>query len=163
MLSSKILQRCHKRNVLSNIPQSCFPKLYFSLNVKTLLDEKIPLETNESQADHFGSLGERSKSKVSGQIANKNVKVVKIKKRPELDRYHEADVFGNLSEKKPIWYPDFKEKPIVDNDASDNSEVVRNISRKFRNPEVYLENMKQLVSEKRVMLTFAFGTKKKCI
>ncbi|KAG8183529.1 hypothetical protein JTE90_003877 [Oedothorax gibbosus] len=136
-------------------------KQYFirngSLSFTTLtspeIDENKSLESNKNNADNFGTLRKSIESKFKTRrvpSADQNVKVVKIKKRPDFDRYHETNVFGNLSDKKPIWYPDLEEESIVDNDISDDSVIVRNISRKFRNPEVYLENMKQLVSEKKL-------------
>ncbi|CAL1279940.1 unnamed protein product [Larinioides sclopetarius] len=110
--------------------------------------------SNEDSSNTFGSLRkplESSKKKVkSRSITDKDVKVIKIKNKPTFDKVNDPDVFGNLSNNHPVWYPDINEEPIVDNDLSDDSTIVRNISKHYRDPNVYLEKMKSLVKEKKL-------------
>ncbi|GBM20867.1 Pentatricopeptide repeat-containing protein 1, mitochondrial [Araneus ventricosus] len=111
--------------------------------------------SNEDSSNTFGSLQkplEHSKMKVKSRpITDKrDVKVIKIRNRPTFNKINDPDVFGNLSNKQPVWYPDINEEPIVDNDQSDDSIIVRNISKHYRDPHVYLEKMKSLVKEKKL-------------
>ncbi|KAF8774858.1 pentatricopeptide repeat-containing protein 1, mitochondrial-like [Argiope bruennichi] len=111
--------------------------------------------SNEDSEDTFGSLQkrlERSKKNVRSKPSTdkKDVRIIKIKTKPKFDKCNDPDVFGNLSNKHPVWYPDINEEPILDNDQSDNSTFVRNISKQYRDPHVYLDKMKGLVMEKKL-------------
>ncbi|GIX78805.1 pentatricopeptide repeat-containing protein 1, mitochondrial, partial [Caerostris extrusa] len=107
----------------------------------------------EDKGDIFGSLRkplERTKfnRNLKSHGDKKDVKIIKIKNKPKLNQFNNPDVFGKLSDKNPVWYPDIHKNSIIDNDQSDDSVIVRNISKYHKDPKVYLEQMKHLVLEK---------------
>ncbi|GIY72548.1 pentatricopeptide repeat-containing protein 1, mitochondrial [Caerostris darwini] len=109
----------------------------------------------EDKGDIFGSLRkplERTKfnRNLKSRGDKKDVKVIKIKNKPKPNQFNNPDVFGKLSDKNPVWYPDIHKKSIIDNDQSDDSVIVRNISKYHKDPKVYLEKMKHLVLEKKL-------------
>ncbi|XP_015929142.2 pentatricopeptide repeat-containing protein 1, mitochondrial [Parasteatoda tepidariorum] len=107
--------------------------------------ETAPSHQDDS-SDSFGTL---KKSLEKCKKVSTNKRVVRIKKFSPR-KTDGANVFGKLSDKDPMWYPDIREVPKIDNDQTDDSTMVRNISRWYRDPTAYLEKMKTLVKEKRL-------------
>ncbi|GFW39154.1 hypothetical protein TNCV_1831441 [Trichonephila clavipes] len=46
---------------------------------------------------------------------------------------------------------DISEDSAVDNDLSDDSIIIRNISKQYKDPKEYMQKMKSLVSEKKMV------------
>ncbi|GFT42837.1 pentatricopeptide repeat-containing protein 1, mitochondrial [Nephila pilipes] len=111
--------------------------------------------TNVDSRNVFGSLRKplekRKVTFISKTTKDKiDVKVIRIKNRPKFHPSNDPDIFGNLSNKNPVWYSDVSESSAVDNDLSDDSTVIRNISKQYKDPKEYLSKMKSLVSEKKI-------------
>ncbi|GFR14731.1 pentatricopeptide repeat-containing protein 1, mitochondrial [Trichonephila clavata] len=144
----------------TNLHQKCRFKLVNNYSTVASVDETEVSSTSKSDSENvdkgdiFGSLRkplEKTKIKSNAKFTNdKNVKVVRIRNRPKFDSSNDPDVFGNLSNKNPIWYSDISEDSAVDNDLSDDSTIIRNISKQYKDPNEYLQKMKSLVSEKRI-------------
>ncbi|KFM62481.1 Pentatricopeptide repeat-containing protein 1, partial [Stegodyphus mimosarum] len=129
----------------------------------TSYERKIP---NESKSDTFGTLKrniekkkknikfqaeeslERSKSKINNMRFQ--VERTRVKRKVKFPTKDEGNIFGNLSEANPIWYPDVNDDPQEFNDQSDDSVMIKNISKRYRCPEVYMREMQRLVEEKKL-------------
>ncbi|GFS90756.1 pentatricopeptide repeat-containing protein 1, mitochondrial [Nephila pilipes] len=99
--------------------------------------------TNIDNRDVFGSLRKpwekRKVTFISKCIKDKiDVKVIRIKNRPKLHYFNDPEIFGNLSNKNPIWYSDVSENSAVDNDLSNDCTLIRNISKQYKDPKEYL-------------------------
>lgn len=104
----------------------------------------------EMESEEFGNLKipleKGFKFKQSKPVMHGQKRIIKIK-RPGSK---ESDIFGNLSENNPVWYPDFCENPKADNDLSDDSVIIKNLGKRHRCPRRFLTEMKLLVKEKKV-------------
>ncbi|GFW39176.1 pentatricopeptide repeat-containing protein 1, mitochondrial [Trichonephila clavipes] len=144
----------------NNLHQKCCFKLVNNYSTVASIDEKEISSTSKSDSENvdsrdiFGSLRkplEKTKIRHNAKFcSDTNVKVVRVKNRPKLDLSNDPDVFGNLSNKNPIWYSDISEDSAVDNNLSDDSTIIRNISKQYKDPKEYLQKMKYLVSEKKI-------------
>lgn len=158
-------------NLMLDIPNNYLQCMYGATNFKfhiCMSSKNHAISKNDkssiqidTESDQFGTLRKplekntkvKYNSSLNSNLQDKK-KIIKIK-RPEID---ESDVFGNLSENKPIWYSDFKEEPKKDNDLSDDSVILKNLGKKYRSPERYLSEMKRLVKEKKVNLIHYFAS-----
>lgn len=115
--------------------------------------KKINSGTNA--ADQFGTLKNRLEKNFKvyrSSSYNPKVHKKRVIKIPQNGNNDESDIFGKLSERSPMWYPEFNEEPKQDNDLSDDSVIVKNLGKRYRCPRQYLREMKRLVKEKKVIL-----------
>lgn len=104
------------------------------------------------ESDQFGTLRKPlEKDFNSSSYSSKQDKKKILIKKPQND---ESEIFGNLSEKRPFWYSDFNEEPKINNDMSDDSVIIKTFGKRYRCPEKYLSEMKDLVKQKKVKFIF---------
>ncbi|XP_054716326.1 pentatricopeptide repeat-containing protein 1, mitochondrial-like [Uloborus diversus] len=133
----------------------CIPIVTQSNEMSSNFSNKLNDSTPSKSSEKFGTL----KKSLEPSVRNTKVspRVIKINKKTlEKHRSDAGDEFGNLSDTKPVYYPDVHEDPKEDNEQDDDSVIVKNLSKKLRCPRAILSEMKKLVKEKKIKEALGF-------